>query len=88
MSHYGLKQPEIQTAVLGHSLVRSLICLHRSLVRLLRPAHFARALRCADSLAHFAHSLAHGTVNDWIAIYSVFFFILAHSALRRRNGFL
>ena len=31
------------------------------------------------SLAHFAHSLAHGTVNDWMAIYSVFS-ILAHSA--------
>ena len=25
------------------------------------------------SLAHFAHSLARGKVNDWIAIYSVFF---------------
>ena len=24
--------------------------------------------------AHFAHSLARGTVNDWIAILSVFFF--------------
>ena len=32
-------------------------------------------------LARFAHSLARGTVNDWIAIYSVFFSILAHSAL-------
>ena len=30
--HYGLEQPKIQTAVLGHSLVRSLIRLHRSLV--------------------------------------------------------
>ena len=27
------------------------------------------------SLAHFAHSPAHGTVNDWMAILSVFFFL-------------
>ena len=33
---------------------------HHSLVRL---------------LAHFAHSRACGTVNDWMAIYSVFFFL-------------
>ena len=26
----------------------------------------------ARSLAHFAHSLARGTVNDWMAIYSFF----------------
>ena len=32
------------------------------------------------SLAHFAHSRARGTVNDWMAIYSVFFSILNHSA--------
>ena len=37
---------------LGHSLIRSL----RSLVPLLHPARFARALRCANS---FARSLAH-----------------------------
>ena len=36
--HYGLEQPKIQTAVLGHSLVRSLIRLHRSLIHLLRTA--------------------------------------------------
>ena len=44
-------------------------------------ARFARALRCAllrslnRSLAHFAHSLASGTVIDWTAIFSVFFFL-------------
>ena len=32
------------------------------------------------SLAHFAHSLARGTVNDWMAILSVFFSIFDHSA--------
>ena len=32
-SHYGRKQPKIQTAVLGHSLVRSLVRSLRSLPR-------------------------------------------------------
>ena len=31
------------------------------------------------SLAHFAHSLARGTVNDWMAILSAFFSIFDHS---------
>ena len=44
--------------VLGHSLVRSLVRSHRSLIRLLRTARFARALRCAHSLARsLTHSL-------------------------------
>ena len=38
-----------KNTVLGHSLPRSLVRSHRSLVR---------------SLAHFAHSLARGKVND------------------------
>ena len=50
--------------VLGHSLVRSLVRSHRSLVCLFRTARFARALRCAHSFtrlfAHFAYSLARG----------------------------
>jgi len=32
-------------------------------------------------LTHFAHSLARGTVNDWMAILSVFFSIFDHSAI-------
>ena len=44
--------------VLGHSLVRSLVRSHHSLIRLLRTGRFARALirslRCAHSLACFA----------------------------------
>ena len=71
-THYGPKQPRIQTEVLGHSLVRSLIRSHRSLVCLLRTARFARAHRYTHSLAH---SLAHGKVNDWMPILSVFFSI-------------
>ena len=65
----GQIQMKIKIGVLGHSLVRSLlhllVCSHRSLVRLLRTAHFA-------------HSLARGTVYD---SFSVFFYILAHSAI-------
>ena len=38
-----------------------------------------RSLIC--SLAHFAHFLACGTVNGWMAILSVFFSIFDHSAL-------
>ena len=37
------------------------------------------------SLARFAHSLARGTVIDLMAIYSVFFSILAHSDLFMRD---
>ena len=37
--------------VLGYSLLRSLVRLHRSLIRLLRTARFARALRCAHLIA-------------------------------------
>ena len=43
------------------------LCLHALL----------RSLVC--SLAHFAHSLARGTVNDWMTILSVFFYTFDHS---------
>ena len=56
-SYCGPHQPRIQTEVLGHLLVRSLVCSHRSLVHLLRTTRFARALYCANSLTR-------GTVND------------------------
>ena len=57
------KEPRIQTAVLGHSLVRSLVRSHRSLVRLLRTARFARALHCAHSLARSLTSLTPSLVE-------------------------
>ena len=51
----------------------------RSLARMLRCAHL---LACSTTLTcSLAHSLARGTVNDKMAIYSVFFSFLAHSAL-------
>ena len=102
----GPEQPRIQTDVLGHSLVCSLVRSHRSLDCLLRPACLltrsaalmrSAALTCSlaldcllrsrpplrslvCSLAHFAHSLARGTVNDWMAILSVLFPVFDHSA--------
>ena len=44
---------------------------------LLRSRPLLRSL--VRSLAHFAHSLARGTVNDWMTILSVFFYIFDHS---------
>ena len=49
--HCGPDQTKTQTKVLGHSLVRSLVCSHCSLVHLRRTTRFARALRCTHSLA-------------------------------------
>ena len=70
-----INQEYLQTEELGHSLIRSLICWHHSLVRLL----------CT---ACFAHSLAYGTVNNWMAIVSVFFAVLDHSVLVSPHDFL
>ena len=78
--HCGQEQTRIQTEVLSHLLVRSLIRSHSSLIRLLCTAPLHLLVRL---LAHFAHSRAHGTVNDRMAIHSVFFSILDHSALQK-----
>ena len=61
--HSGPDQPKIQNEVLGHSLVRSLVRSNRSLVRLLRTARFARALRCAHSFACSLTSLTPSLVG-------------------------
>jgi len=73
---------EIATLVMGHSLVRSLVRSHRSLVRLLRTARFARALRCAHS---FARSLAHSLPSSWDSgiFLSYFQSVLDHCALKK-----
>ena len=60
--HSDSKLLEIGMLVMGHSLIRSLVRSHRSLVRLLRTARFARALRCAHS---FARSLTHSLLSSW-----------------------
>ena len=64
MGNLGPEQQRIQTEVLGHSLVRLLICLHRSLVHSALLASLARSAVLTCSFTHFAHSLACGTVND------------------------
>ena len=56
-----------------------------TLIFALRPRPPLRSL--ARSLAHFAHSLARGTVNDQMAILSVFFSISDHNALSRTCHF-
>ena len=48
--------------VLAHSLLHSLARSHRSLIRLLRTACFARALCCAHS---FARSLTRSLRSSW-----------------------
>ena len=52
--------------VLGHSLLRSLVRSHCSLIRLLRTARFARALRCSCSFARsLAQSLTPELMEKW-----------------------
>ena len=48
--------------VLGHPLLRSLARSHHSLIRFLRTARFARALRSAHS---FVHSLTNSLRSSW-----------------------
>ena len=74
------KNTDCSTGPLACPFIRSLAPLTRSLAPdcSLRSRPPLRSLVC--SLAHFAHSLAHGTVNDWMAILSVFFSIFDHSA--------
>ena len=68
--------------VLGHSLVRSRVRWYRSLIRLLRTARFARALRCAALIRSLVRSLApsraHGIVSDLMSHFQA---VLNHSAL-------
>jgi len=63
--------------VLGHSLVRSLVRSHQSLIRLVCTGRFACALRCAHSLAAL-HSFArlfcfciHGDFTRTYTIYTI-----------------
>ena len=79
--HCGPEQPRIQTEVLGHSLVHSLIRSHRSFVHLLCTDCFARVLHCA----YLPHSLAHGTVNNWMAFFCFFLFWTIVNLRRRGN---
>ena len=60
--HYGPEQSRIQTQKLCHLLVRWLVCLHRSLTGLFRPACFACTLH---STHLFICSLTHSLPNSW-----------------------
>ena len=79
-THSDPKLIEIASLVMGHSLVRSLVRSHRSPVRLLRTARFARALRCAHS---FARSLTHSLPSSWesVILMSHNQAVLNHSAM-------
>ena len=76
-----LKNQDVSTGPLARSFALPF-------ARLLAPLTHSLALDCSlrsrpplhslvRSLAHFAHSLARGTVNDWMAILSVFFFLFS-----------
>ena len=60
---------------------RPFACSLVPLTHLLAPHYLLRSR--VRLLALFAHSLARGTVNDLMAISSVFFSILAHSAVEK-----
>ena len=77
--HYGLEQTRIQTEEpLAHLFARLLAPLTRSLAPdcSLRSRPPLRSL--VRSLAHFAHSLARGKVNDWMSQNDL---VLSHSAV-------
>ena len=61
LNHSGMTMKSTHK-VLGHSLVRSLVHSHRTLIRFLRTARFARALRCAHS---FVRSPIHSLPSSW-----------------------
>ena len=74
------KNRDVSTGPLARPFAHSLAPLTRSLAPDCS-LHSRPPLRSlVRSLAHFAHSLARGTVNDWMAILCVFFSIFDHSA--------
>ena len=74
------KNPDVSTGSLVCPFIHSLAPLTRLLATpcSLYLRALLRSLVC--SLAQFGHSQARGTVNDKMAIHSVFFCILGHSA--------
>ena len=81
--HYGREQPK-NTDCSTRLLIRSHVHLHRSLVCSLWTPRFARALHCAHSFTHFAHSFARGKVNYHKRLFCLCFFsIFDHSAWGR-----
>ena len=79
------KNTDVSTGPLARPFARLLAPLTRSLapdcsLRSRPPLH-----SLVRSLAHFAHSLARGTVNDWMAILSVFFSIFELCSKTAKN---
>ena len=71
------KNQDVSTGPLARPFACLLVPLTRSLAPdcSLRSRPPLRSFIC--SLAHFAHSFARGTVNDWVAILSLFFFLFS-----------
>ena len=81
--HYGRKQPRIQTALLGHSLVHSLVGSHPLLVHLLCPTRFARALY---SLTSLTPSLVAQWMIGWLFILCFFLFWTTVHLIRQKDA--
>ena len=75
------QNPDKSTGLLARLFACSLAPLTRSLAPDCSLCSRPPLRSLVRSLAHFAHSLVCGKVNYWMAIYSVFFSILAYSAL-------
>ena len=75
------KNTDCSTRPLARPFPRSLAPLTRSLAPDCSLRSCPPLCSLVRSLTHFAHSLASGTVNDWMAILSVFFSIFDHSGL-------
>ena len=75
-----IKITDRSTGSLACPFARSLAPLACSLAPHYSPCLRAPLRSLVCSLAHFAHSLARGKEDDWMAIFSVFFSFLDHSA--------
>ena len=75
------KNTDCSTGPLACPFARSLAPLTRSLAPDCSLCSRPPLRSLVHSLAHFTHSLDRGTVNDWMAISSVFFSIFDHSAM-------
>merc|ERR1712002_811446 len=80
------KNTDWSTGPLARPFARSLTLLTRSLAPDCSLCSCPPLRSLVLSLTHFAHSLARGTVNDWMAILSVFFSIFDHSVAEALEG--
>ena len=66
---------------LKYWVTRSAVCLFAC------TAHLFACSSLIHSLAHFTHSRAPGTLNDWMAFYSVFFLFWTIVWWKKGGGF-